>query len=387
MPRSVEIRLAVAGAAVVGVAFGMGRFAFGLTLPAVRADPALSAGGLDDAVLGLIASGSFAGYLAGLLLAPVLVRRLGPKAPTTVGSACGLVGGTLVALAPSVGLLAVGAVLTGSAAGWVWAAYSDLATAAVSAPRRPRLLAVISTGTSGGLVVVGLVGLAATGVPAWRVVWAAIAFGSALAGLLNLRWTPRVAPRRPGVGGVALRGLAVPIVYSVVYHVGTTTFFTWAADMLRRAELAAGFAPALYVLVGLTGLVALATGGACARFGTVRVAASCLLSVAAALVVLGTGAASWVVALGAAIVFGPGYMSGAAVMAVWTAELVPERPGEALTVVVAVGALSAVIAPTIVGLLIGVVGLPVVLTALALLLLVVAAGLVLRPAMGQAAQP
>ncbi|MDD7968731.1 MFS transporter [Actinomycetospora lemnae] len=376
MLRSPEARLTVAGAAVVGVAFGMGRFAFGLTLPAVRSDPALSAGGVDDAVLGLIASGSFAGYLAGLLLAPVLSRTVGPRASTTVGGTCGLVGGTLVALAPSVGLLAAGVVLTGSSAGWVWAAYSDLATAVVDQARRPRVIAVISTGTSGGLVVVGLVGLAATGVPGWRAVWAAIAFASALAGLLNLRWTPRVPPLRGGTSGrPPLRILAVPVAYSVAYHVGTTTFFTWAADMLRRADVAPGVAPTLYVLIGLGGLVALGTGGACARFGNERVAAACLVSVSVALVVLGTGAGSWVVALAAAIVFAPGYMAGAAMMAVWTAALVPDRAGEALTVVVTVGAVSAVIAPTLVGLLIGAVGLPAVLVGLAVGLALVAVGL------------
>lgn len=387
MLRSPGVRLTVAGAAVVGVAFGMGRFAFGLTLPALRGDPGLSAGGLDDAVLGLIASGSFAGYLAGLLLAPALGRRLGPRGPTTVGGGCGLLGGTLVALAPSAGVLAAGVVVGGSAAGWVWAAYSDLAAAVVDPPRRPRVLAVISTGTSAGLVVVGLVGLAATGVPGWRLVWVAIGIASAAAGLLNLRWTPRVAPPRIGRAGTVIpRGLAVPTLYSVAYHVGTTTFFTWAADMLRRANLAPGWAPTLYVLVGLVGLVALATGGACARFGTVPVTVACLLSVATGLVVVGTGAGSAAVALGAAAVFAPGYMAGAAALAVWTAELAPSRAGEALTVVVAIGALSAVVAPALVGLLLGVVGLAAILVGLAALLLVTAV-LLLRARSGDPGRP
>jgi len=376
VPRSPELRLTIAGAAVVGVAYGMGRYAFGLTLPALRGDPSLSADGLDDAVLGLIASASFAGYLAGLLLAPVLSRRLGPRAPTTVGSVCGVVGGILAAVAPSPAVLAVGTVLAGSAAGWVWAAYSDLAAAVVDAPRRPRVLAVISTGTSGGLVVSGLVALAVMGVPGWRLVWVAIAVASAAAGLLNLRGTPAVRPSRAGPAGrIPLRGLAVPTLYSIAFHVGVTTFFTWAADMLRRGGLDAGIAGVLYALVGVVGLVALGTGGWCARFGTVRVAAACLLSIAASLVILGAGAGSALVALGAAIVFAPGIMGGAAVLAVWTAEIAPDRSGEALTVVVAVGALTAVIAPAVVGVLLGLVSLTAVLVGLAALLLVTAGGL------------
>ena len=176
-------------------------------------------------------------------------------------------------------------------------------------------------------------------------------------------------------GRIALRGLAVPTVYSIAFHVGVTTFFTWAADMLRRAALAPGWAPTLYALVGVVGLVALGTGGWCARVGTVRVAAACLLFIGVSLVVLGTGAGSALVALVAAAVFAPGIMGGAAVLAVWTAEIAPDRSGEALTVVVAVGALAAVVAPAVVGLLLGIVSLTAVLVGLAALLLVTAAGL------------
>jgi predicted MFS family arabinose efflux permease len=385
--RSPALRLTVAGAAVVGVAYGMGRYAFGLTLPSLRADPSLSATGLDDAVLGLIASGSFAGYLAGLLLAPVVGRRFGSRAPTTVGSVCGLVGGALAAVSTSPLVLAVGVVLAGSAAGWVWAAYSDLAAAVVDAPARPRTLAIISTGTSAGLVVSGVVGLAAIGVPGWRLVWVAIGLASAATGLLNLRWTPRVPPPPGGrAGRIALLGLAVPIVYSVAFHVGVTTFFTWAADMLRRAALPPGWAPTLYGLVGIVGLVGLGIGGWCARFGTVRVAAACLLFLAVSLTVLGTGAGSGVVALVAAAIYAPGIMGGAAVLAVWTAEIAPDRSGEALTVVVAVGATAAVVAPVIVGLLLGVVSLTAVLVGLAVLL-VVAAVTIVRARTGTPAPP
>ena len=209
--------------------------------------------------------------------------------------------------------------------------------------------------------------------------WVAIGLASAAAGLLNLLWTPRVPPARTGrTGRIALRGLVVPTVFSVAFHVGVTTFFTWAADMLRRAALAAGWAPTLYALVGVVGLVALGTGGWCARFGTVRVAAATLLFIAASLVVLGLGAGSAVVALAAAAVFAPGIMGGAAVLAVWTAEIEPERSGEALTAVVVVGAFAAVVAPAVVGLLLGVVSLAALLIGLAVLLLATAAGLLSR---------
>ncbi|MCJ8503277.1 YbfB/YjiJ family MFS transporter [Kocuria flava] len=69
-------RIGLAGAAVVGVAFGMARYAYGLTLPDIRQEL-----GLSELVLGLVASATFAGYLAGLLLAGPLAARRAPRRP------------------------------------------------------------------------------------------------------------------------------------------------------------------------------------------------------------------------------------------------------------------------------------------------------------------
>ncbi|WP_258934532.1 MFS transporter [Nesterenkonia pannonica] len=106
MTLSVGARIGVVSAAVVGVAFGMARYAYGLTLPGIREDV-----GLSELVLGLISSATFVGYLVGLLLAGRLAARYGARAPTTAGGICGLLGAVIVALAQSPGLLVVGVVL------------------------------------------------------------------------------------------------------------------------------------------------------------------------------------------------------------------------------------------------------------------------------------
>ncbi|WNB84803.1 MFS transporter [Cellulomonas sp. ATA003] len=188
-------RVGVAGAAVVGVAFGMARYAYGLTLPGIRQELALS-----EMVLGLVASATFAGYLAALLLAGRLADRHGPRAPTTVGGVSGALGAASVTLANTPWLLAVGVVLAGSAGGWVWAAYSDIVARTVAARQQPRALAIITTGTGGGLVALG--GLALLGaLGSWRVVWAGIAVAAMVAAALNLRLVPRSEPSRRLAGG------------------------------------------------------------------------------------------------------------------------------------------------------------------------------------------
>ncbi|MGB3351624.1 MAG: MFS transporter, partial [Mycobacterium sp.] len=50
-----------------------------------------------------------------------------------------------------------------------------------------------------------------------------------------------------------------------------------------------------------------------------------------------------------ACIFGVGYMTGSAVLAVWTAELLPDRAGAAFTGCLVVGAVSSVAAPALAG--------------------------------------
>lgn len=347
MALSTDIRIGVAGAAVVGVAFGMARYAYGLTLPGIRQEL-----GLSEFVLGLIASATFVGYLAGLLLAGPLAARRGSRAPTTVGGACGALGAVIVTVAQSPWLLAVGAVLAGGAGGWVWAPYSDIVTRTLATRRRPRALAVITTGTSGGLVALGGLGVFAA-LGSWRLVWAGIAVAAVIAAVVNLRLVPRITPtpprdRRRSDPSLA-RTLRVPAGYSVVYFAVIVVYFTYAADLVDRGDLPAGAVPALYAAIGITGMAGVATGAAAQRLGTRTVAALCLILVSVALALLGLAGSSVAATAVSACVFGVGYMAGSAVLAVWTAELVPDRAGKAFTACLVVGAVSSVVAPAVAG--------------------------------------
>ena len=347
MTLSAGSRIGLAGAAVVGVAFGMARYAYGLTLPDIRQDL-----GLSELVLGLVSSATFAGFLAGLLLAGPLAARHGSRAPTTVGGACGVAGSVIVTVAQSPWLLAVGVVLAGSAGGWVWAPYSDIVTRSVSLRQQPRALAIITTGTSGGLLLLGgLAVLAALG--SWRLVWAGIALAAVAAAIVNLRLVPRTgpAPRPGGRRGASsmARALRVPAAYSVVYFAVVVIYFTYAADVLDRGTLPAAAVPALYAAIGLTGVVGVATGALAQRVGSLRVAALCLVTVGAALALLGLASDSLTATMASACIFGVGYMTGSAVLAVWTAELVPDRAGAAFTACLVVGAFTSVAAPALAG--------------------------------------
>lgn len=364
-------RVGVAGAAVVGVAFGMARYVYGLTLPGIREDLELS-----ELALGLIASATFAGYLSGLVFAGPLAARRGSRAPTTVGGVCGVLGAVIVLFAHSPWILALGAVLAGSAGGWVWAPYSDIVTRTVAWRHQSRALAMITSGTGGGLVVLGGLAVFAVG-GNWRLIWAGVGVAAVAAAILNVALVPRIDPPAParGSGGVIAlaRVLAMPAGYSVVYFAVVIVYFTYASDVLSAAAFPAFSVPLLYALVGGSGLVALATGAMVTRIGSVGVAAACLGTVGLALVLLGLQGDSLTATLVSACVFGAGYMTGSAVLAVWTAELVPDRAGAAFTSCLVVGALSSVAAPALAGAVIPTAGLARILVASAALSLLAGA--------------
>jgi predicted MFS family arabinose efflux permease len=371
------VGVGVGGAAVVGVAFGMARYAYGLTLPDVRSEF-----GLSELLLGLIASGTFAGYLVGLVSVPLLSARRGPRAPTTVGGLCGVVGAATVALAPSPWILAAGVVLSGSAAGWVWAPYSDIVTEVAPRRHQPTLLAVITTGTSLGLVGLAALGLVGT-LTSWRLTWAGIALAAAVAALVNLRAVPQLDARHNHEEAQRSspwrRAMVRPLAYAVLHFAAITVYFTYASEAARSGGLAASAEPLLFALIGAGGLVALRTGRMTRAVTAPAVGISSLFVVSFALVLLGLGRTSLPLTLSSALLLGMGFMVGSSLLAIWTAQVVPDRPGDGFTIALVVGAVTSIAAPAAMGALIPVFGLPEMLVLIAAVTAVGAAGLAVLP--------
>jgi predicted MFS family arabinose efflux permease len=92
-------------------------------------------------------------------------------------------GMALVAAAPAIVWLAAGIVLAGTSAGWSWTPYNDAVQAAVPTWLEGRVLSVISTGTSFGVLGAGLAALAIGG--AWRLGWLAFAVAAVVAAIAN----------------------------------------------------------------------------------------------------------------------------------------------------------------------------------------------------------
>lgn len=200
---------AAVGLAGLAAAMGIGRFAFTPLLPLMQTEL-----GLPLAQGAWLASANYAGYLAGALASLALAPRAGPAARW------GLVAVVLTTLGMAVpGGLLLWALLrfaSGVASAFVLVGTSGWAMAQLAAAGRPALAGWVFGGVGAGIVLAGLVGLAA-GTAAWPVadVWRALGVMAAV--LCAATWPAfgrdafPAAARAPAAGPVAPLGRSAAV--------------------------------------------------------------------------------------------------------------------------------------------------------------------------------
>lgn len=184
-------RLALGGMVSLGVAMGIGRFAFTPLLPLMLAD-----GTVDLPTASWLASANYLGYLVGALLftlQPWLWRRLGrtrpPDAPALVRA--GLVATAVLTLGMSLHLPAIWPALrfaAGVASAIVFVSTSGWCLSQIALRGMPAMGALIYTGPGAGIV---LSGLAASGIVALQ---GKAALGWLIFGVLAIALTALVWP-------------------------------------------------------------------------------------------------------------------------------------------------------------------------------------------------
>jgi predicted MFS family arabinose efflux permease len=374
-------RVGLAGFFAIAVAFGPARSGFGLFLPDFRREF-----GLSTEVSGVIAGGAYGGYLVALSLVGLFAARLGPRLFVTVGGISATAGMILVAIASNAPLLATGLILAASYAGWSWSPYNDAVEREVPSRLRGRVLSAISTGTTFGLAMAGLIALAA-GV--WGLPWRAAWLGFAAAALAVTAWNARVLPGGPqGPEPSASRHGANPgwllrpgsvVLFGVALSFGVVSGFYWsfAVDFISRSgALPSEAGPVFYIALGITGFLGLLTGDAVARFGLRFTLAACFISLGVVGLLLGFAPASWAVAGVSAAFLGAGIMCTSALLSVWSSLLFPEQPSTGFSVVLLFLGVGTVAGPVTLGIFAGHSGLDaafLVAGALALLTALVAA--------------
>ncbi|WP_298036367.1 MFS transporter [uncultured Desulfuromonas sp.] len=183
--------IVLAGALTLFACLGLARFAFGMLLPAMRTGL-----GLAYDQMGLVSTGNFAGYLAAVALAPLLIRRLRPRATIVAGLL--LIAACMLALGRCHGFLPVLALYTvvGVGSGLANIPVMVLVSHWFRRERRGRAAGLMVTGNglaiifAGALVPVLNRGLGGDG---WRTSWLVlglISLGIAIAAAFLLRNDP-----------------------------------------------------------------------------------------------------------------------------------------------------------------------------------------------------
>jgi predicted MFS family arabinose efflux permease len=350
-------RLSAAGFAATAVSFGPARMGFGLFVPEFQA-----AFSMSSTAVGLVSSLGFAGFLVGLLIAQVLLERRGPAIPVVSGLAAATLGIVTIVLAPGVWVLAPGVFLAASSAGFAWTPFNDAVHRKVREVDRKAALSEISTGTSAGIAVAGLIalGMAFAGF-GWRLCWTIFAVGSALALLANwavLRGIDKSQDPPPKHGWRALlRWPAAPLfVVAFVFGVTSAIYISFAADAFARAGvpgMPGGTTPALvFIFYGFFGLAGLATGRIRDRIGLAALLRLLMLAGAGSLACVALLSGGWPGLVLSAGLQGMNVMMTSAVLAIWSERLFPGCPSRAFTAALLATAAGNLSGPALAGLVV-----------------------------------
>ncbi|WP_199434962.1 YbfB/YjiJ family MFS transporter [Qaidamihabitans albus] len=339
-------RLGLAGTPAIGVAFGFARYGSGLFLPEFRTEF-----GLSVTQLGVLSSGTYAGYLAALVAVGLLAPRAGPRRLIIAAGLSATVGTALVACAVAPEMLVAGLVLAGASSGFAWAPYSDAADLMLAPGPRERVLARIPAGTAFAVAIAGPLALL-TRDGGWRFAWVAFA----VIGLAVLLGNARVLPSGtvPGSGFPArsfARRAAVPLYLTAfLYGLSGAVYWFFAVDAISRAARSgSATAPLFWTLTGLAGTAGVLTGGLLARLGLRRAHAVLLAAFAAAIALLGTAPGALTTVVVSAVLYGSSFMAISGLLAVWSHQVFPARPTTGFSVTLFALGLGAIAGPALLG--------------------------------------
>lgn len=377
-------RISVAGFCAIAVAFGIARNGYGLFLPAFRDEFELSV-----ELSGAIGSGLQAGYLSALLIVGALVARVGPRLPVVIGGLSAVVGLVIVAFSQSAGALATGVIVAGTSAGWCWAPYNDATDRAVEPSLRGRVLSIISTGTTFGIVIAGIATLAAGS--SWRSVWLLLAVAALASTVLNARTLSGGAhglhtKHRSGdsILSLGLRWFvsveSVPL-FVAALGFGLVTAFYWAfaVDIVSRSGVFGPSAgPVFYIILGIAGFTGLLTGDAVNRFGLRAVLVGIMVSLGVAACLLGIAPGAWLAVGASAGLYGADVMLGSALLSVWSSMVFPMQPSTGFSATLVLFGAGSVMGPALLGVFAGSFGLAASFIVAAVLSLITA---LVRPAL------
>lgn len=341
-------RVGLGGLGAVAVTYGFARYGYGLFVPVLREQF-----GLSTPMLGVLASASYAAYLAMLVGSGVAAARTGPRVPVVIGSLSAAAGMAIIAVAQSWPVLALGVVVAGSSAGWSWAPFSDAVARMVDDDSQARTLSVISTGTTFGLATAAPIAMLAGA--SWRPAWWAFAATALATAAYNTWLLPTGPPTHDGsLPRLRVAWFVCPrsgplLAFAFAFMLAGTVYLTFAVDLVRAGGLTGSAGPVLWLVIGVAGLAGIAGGDLITRYGLMPTHRVTVLTLAASIAALAVAPGSWSVLIVSAALFGAGYMIAGALLSVWSSRVFADRPAVGFTATILTGSLGSIAGPAAAG--------------------------------------
>jgi predicted MFS family arabinose efflux permease len=343
-------RIVPAGIAIIGVTYGLARYAYGLFVPDIRADFHLT-----TTALGAIASGSYASYLIAVTVSGALAERVGPRRLIAAGGLAAAGGMAVVGAAPNAAVLVTALVVAGSGSGLVWPALSDAIARLVHETGRARAFALTNSGTCYAVALAGPIALLAG--DRWRAAWLVFA---ALA-VTATAWSVASLPRGPlggssaepfGLRGLASREAAPLLVLAFAFGATNAAYWTFAVDLTvaeRGLDPASGVGRVFLTIVGVAGVLGGAAGELVALVGLARTLVGGVLGAAGAMALLPATGGSWAGVAASGILFGASFIVVAGAAAIWAVRVFAGRPAAGVAALTFVFTVGSIIGPVVLG--------------------------------------
>ncbi|WP_447554567.1 MFS transporter [Vreelandella sp. EE22] len=319
--------LGTCGFGLIAVCYGFARFAFGLFLPQIDAELALS-----SSVSGFISGGSFLGYCIAIVASAYLTERLGPRLVAIGAALVAGLGMAGIVMATSAWWLAGAVMLAGSSTGLASPPMAE-AVGRVVAPKRQGLTnTVINAGTGAGVVLSGAIAL---WMEDWRLAFAGFA---ATAFVLSLA----VAFSVPGGKGEQVAKAGLPslnrllvrlIVAAFLMGAASTAVWSFGGTLLAlRLDWGSTGSGLLWIAIGAAGMAGAFAGSLITRFGINPVHWVFLGAQALGTLMVGMVDTTPAIALIGGLLFGMAYIMLTGVYLVWGINALPERPAMGLMI-------------------------------------------------------
>ncbi|PWC10794.1 MFS transporter [Brenneria corticis] len=287
-------QLVGAGLLIVASTYGLARYSYGLFVPAIKSEF-----GLSQVAIGTIGSCSYIGYLSATLFSPMLSRYAGVRLPVVLGGLAAASGMTIVALANSSAVLALGVMLAGCSPGLAYPPLADAIKQLCQARFQNRVYALINSGTSFGIMISGP--LALTVGTGWQSAWllfAAIAFAATLwsffvmpAAKKELACTPKdaAASNRTAIADLVKEKLTEPsvrrlFISALLFGIATSVYWIFSVDLITAGGRTASLNGVLFwIVIGIAGIVGGAAGDLVTRYGLKKTLKWSTIAIAAAI--------------------------------------------------------------------------------------------------------